>query len=203
MNLNEALKRASVSNANIDRYVPFLAELAPKYGIDTPLRLRHFLAQLLHESGGFNHVRENLNYSADGLIRIFHRYFPTMEIAIEYARKPERIANRVYSNRMGNGTEESGDGWRYIGRGLIQTTGKHNYTRASQAMFGDNRLLVTPELLEEPRYAVESGCYFWKANNLNEFADRDDIIALTRRINGGTNGLDDRRRYYNALTMEG
>jgi len=200
MKLIEALKR-HVSDENVAKFSVHLAELMPKYGIDTPLRQRHFFAQLLHESGGFNFVRENLNYSADGLLKTFPRHFPTRQLAEQYARQPERIANRVYADRMGNGNEASGDGWRHIGRGLIQTTGKNNYTATSQALFGDNRLLTQPHLLEEPRHAVESACYFWKANNLNALADRNDIEGLTRRINGGLNGLDDRRKYFNNLEI--
>jgi len=191
-----------VSVANIAKYADLLAELMPKYGIDTPLRQRHFLAQLLHESGGFRLVCENLNYSADGLLKTFSRYFATRAVAEQYARQPERIANRVYANRMGNGNEASGDGWRFIGRGLIQTTGKNNYRATSQALFGDDRLLEQPEMLEHPRWAVESACYFWKANNLNALADKNDIEAVTRRINGGLNGLADRRKYFNDLTLK-
>lgn len=199
--LNEIL-RAAAPNAtlkNIITYEQYLNELMPKYGIDTTLRQRHFLAQLLHESGAFNYVSENMNYSADGLLKTFGKYFPTRAEAEHYARQPDKIANRVYANRMGNGSESTGDGWRYRGRGLIQTTGKDNYLMASKGMFGDERLLWMPEILEQPEYAVESACFFWKANNLNALADRDDIVAVTRRINGGTNGLNDRQKYYHAL----
>jgi len=200
MDLKEALKN-HVTDANVARFADHLAELMPKYGIDTPLRQRHFLAQLLHESGGFNAVRENLNYSVDGLLKTFPRHFPNRQLAEQYAKQPERIANRVYANRMGNGDEASGDGWRHIGRGLIQTTGKDNYTATSRALFGDDRLLRQPHLLEEPRHAVESACFFWKSNNLNALADRNDISAVTRRINGGLNGLADRQKYFNNLNI--
>ena len=201
MNLREVLKNHA-KEANIAKYADLLAELMPKYEIDTPLRQRHFLAQLLHESGGLSAVRENLNYSADGLLKTFPKYFPTNALAVQYARQPELIANQAYANRMGNGTVASGDGWRFIGRGLIQTTGRTGYARTSQALFGDDRLLTQPHLLEEPRHAVESACYFWKANNINRFADKNDIVAVTFAINGGINGLAERKKYFNALQIE-
>ena len=201
MNLRDALKNHA-KEANIAKYADLLAELMPKYEIDTPLRQRHFLAQLLHESGGLSAVRENLNYSAEGLLKTFPKYFPTTALAVQYARQPELIANQVYANRIGNGTVASGDGWRFIGRGLIQTTGRSNYTKTSQALFGDDRLLTQPHLLEETRHAVESACYFWKANNLNAFADKNDIEGVTRRINGGLNGLNERRIYFNTIKIE-
>jgi len=200
MNLRETLKNHCAS-ASIAKYADLLAEFIPKYEIDTPLRQRHFLAQLLHESGGLSKVRENLNYSADGLLKTFSKYFSTTALANQYAHHPEQIANQVYANRMGNGTVASGDGWRFIGRGLIQTTGRTNYTKTSQALFGDNRLLEQPQLLEEPRNAVESACYFWKANNLNALADRNDMVAVTRAVNGGTNGLADRQKIFNELQI--
>jgi len=200
MSLKDAIKKAS-PKANVDRYADLLEELMPKYGIDTPLRQRHFLAQLLHESAGFNAVRENLNYSADSLLQVFPKYFRNYEEAYSYARKPEWIANLVYANRMGNGNVASGDGWRFIGRGLIQTTGKENYAKTSQALFGDQRLLDFPYLLEEAQYAVESACYFWKANNINRHADKNDIDAVTRAINGGLHGLNERMMYFNKITI--
>ena len=204
MDLKEIIKKASPysTNANLDRYTPFLTDLMPKYAINTPLRQRHFLAQALHESGGFSAVRENLNYSADGLLAVFPKYFPTRTEAEKFARKPEKIANRVYANRMGNGSEESGDGWRHIGRGLIQISGKDNYIKTSQALFDDDRLLTIPEILETPYYAVASACYFWQANHLNALADADDIVAVTKRINGGTTGLEYRKKYYKKLKIE-
>jgi len=201
MSLKDAIKKV-FPKSNVDTYADLLEELMPKYGIDTPLRQRHFLAQLLHESAGFNAVRENLNYSADSLLRVFPKYFRNIEEANSYAKKPELIANRVYANRMGNGNEASGDGWRFIGRGLIQTTGKENYAKTSQALFGDDRLLKFPYMLEEARNAVESACYFWKANNINRCADMNDIVAVTRAINGGIHGINERRIYFNAIKIE-
>jgi putative chitinase len=197
--LKAELKKARVTDSNIEKYAPVLSELMPSYGIDTPLRQRHFLAQLLCESGGFYAVRENLNYSTDGLLSVFRKYFPTRDEAENFARLPEKIANRVYGGRIGNGSEASGDGWKFIGRGLIQITGRMNYSLVSKALFGDERLLEKPEMLEEPRYAVESGCWYWQSNNLNLYADKNDLLTVTKRINGSTNGLEIRQSYYNDL----
>jgi putative chitinase len=137
---------------------------------------------------------ENLNYSAKGLVGTFKKYFPTEEIAKQYERKPEKIANRVYANRMGNGDENSGDGYKYRGRGLIQLTGKFNYTKFSQSI--DLSLDETVKYLETPEGAVASAGWFWDNNKLNRFCDNDDFITLTKRINGGTIGLADRKHHY-------
>ncbi|MEN2283157.1 glycoside hydrolase family 19 protein [Algoriphagus sp. SE2] len=165
----------------------------PDFEINTPLRKSHFLAQLAHESGGLKYVEENLNYSAQGLRSVFGKYFKTMEIAEEYARKPEKIANRVYANRMGNGDEQSGDGWRYRGRGLIQLTGKSNYQRFSEDYSID--CVNNPDLLLDPKIALISACWFWKKNKINTYADADDIHLVTKRINGGNNGILHRQHY--------
>jgi putative chitinase len=164
------------------------------FEINTPSRQAAFLAQCAHESGNFNAMVENLNYSADGLQKIFHKYFPDSEIASQYARKPEMIANRVYANRMGNGDEASGDGFRYRGRGLIQVTGKNNYRACGDALGAD--LLSEPDLLETSPGAVLSAGWFWAANGLNAYADAGDILTMTKRINGGTIGLEDRKKHY-------
>lgn len=170
-------------------------ELANKYkvllnnnGINTPLRLAHFFAQLDHESG-LKPIAENLNYSSKGLRATFGKYFTELE-AIKYQRKPEMIANRVYANRMGNGDEASGDGWKYRGRGFIQITGFDNYHKLSL----DNGMdfLEDPELLLTEQYAMISAIWFWNKNNLNKYADQDNIKEVTRRINGGYNGLEHR-----------
>jgi putative chitinase len=178
-------------------YIPSITTVLPKFGIDTPLRKAHFLAQLAHESGGLQFTQENLNYSAQGLRSVFGKYFPTIEIANAYARKPEKIANRVYASRMGNGNEASGDGWKYRGRGLIQLTGKENYQKFSLENGID--CVKNPDLLLQPEMALTSACWFWKKKNLNEFADKDDIIMITKRINGGTNGLNDRQQYLDSF----
>jgi putative chitinase len=178
-------------------YIPFITTVLPKFGIDTPLRKAHFLAQVAHESGGLQFTQENLNYSAQGLRSVFGKYFPTIEIANTYARKPEKIANRVYADRMGNGNEASGDGWKFRGRGLIQLTGKENYQKFSDENGID--CVKNPDLLLQPEMALTSACWFWKKKNLNEFADKNDIIMITKRINGGTNGLNDRQQYLDSF----
>lgn len=179
----------------LEKYVGPLHTIAMYYGIqDTKERAAAFLAQLAHESGGFNIVIENLNYSAEGLLRVFPRYFPTLEMAKQYARNPEKIANRVYANRMKNGDEKSGDGWKFRGRGLIQITGRDNYTKFAQSLEMD--IDATVEYLETPSGAVVSAGWFWDTNKLNSYCDKNDFIGLTKRINGGTNGLPDRQHHY-------
>jgi putative chitinase len=157
-------------------------------------RAAAFLAQIAHESGGFNFVKENLNYSAKGLMGTFKKYFPTEAIAKQYERQPEKIANRVYANRMSNGDEASGDGYKFCGRGLIQLTGRANYTKFSQDL--GISLDETVAYLETPEGAVSSAGWFWDQNNLNSYCDKDDFIGLTKRINGGTIGLEDRKHHY-------
>ena len=172
-------------------YIDALNKILPEYKINTKLRLCHFLAQILHESGNLKYKSENLNYSAKALRSVFPKYFKTDEIANQYARKPEKIANRVYANRMGNGDEASGDGWLRRGRGLIQLTGTNNYKDCSKALNID--LMSNPDLiLSNPEVCVKTACWFWNKNNLNELADKDDVKSITKRINGGYNGLDDR-----------
>ena len=173
-----------------EEYIDALNKVLPENGIDTPLRVSHFLAQVIHESGHFKTNVENLNYSASALKSVFKKYFPSDELANQYARQPEKIANRVYANRMGNGPEASGDGYKYRGRGLIQLTGKNNYTACKDEMKID--IVKNPDLLLVPEYALKSACWFWNKNNLNQYADKDDITTITKRINGGTNGLADR-----------
>ena len=192
----EMLKEMGVSNGDAEQYMPHLEEVLPKYGIaDSKLRLAHFFAQVLHESGCMRFDTENLNYSSDALLRVFGKYFQTKQEADAYARKPEKIANRVYAKRMGNGSEASGDGWKYRGRGLIQLTGKANY-KAFAEWVGDARIMDDPDLVSS-EYAVHSAVFFWDKNNLNKLADRDDVVGLTRRINGGENGLAHRRELLN------
>jgi putative chitinase len=180
-----------------DRWVPWLNMTMIKYQIDTPERQAMFLAQLAHESGSFRHVTENLNYSAEGLRRVFKKYFPTDDLALMYARQPEKIANRVYANRMGNDEEFSGDGWKYRGRGLVQLTGKNNY--ADFSLQAKNNALHEPDLVAEPELAAMSAGWFWDTNDLNKWSDTGDVRAVTRKINGGFNGLVDREAKYNKL----
>lgn len=159
------------------------------FEIDSLGREAAFVAQCAHESNGFTVLVENLNYSAAGLLGTFKKYF-TPQQATDYARQPERIANRVYANRLGNGNEASGDGWRYRGRGLIQITGLANYRACGRALGVD--LVANPALLEDPQHAALSAGWFWQTNGCNELADAADFEALTRRINGGLNGQADR-----------
>lgn len=196
----------SAKASNIELYSDHLQFAMNRYNITTPNRIRCFLAQLGHESGQLSAVTENLNYSASALRAVFHKYFPTLALAEQYARKPEKIANRVYANRMDNGSEESGDGWKYRGRGLIQLTGKYNYTQATQKMYalpiGVN-FVLEPDLLATPTYATQSAAWFWENAGLNNLADKinggndEEIMRqITKKINGGYNGWDDRWNLY-------
>lgn len=167
------------------------------FGVNTPLRLAHFLAQCGHESGGFRLTQENLNYSAKGLMGIFKKYFPTQALADAYARKPEKIANKVYGNRMGNGPEASGEGFKFRGRGYIQLTGKQNYTAFDAAVPDD--ILANPDLVST-KHALASAAWFWKKNGLNLIADTGSstevVTKITKRVNGGTIGLADRIKHF-------
>lgn len=174
------------------RWSDALNDAMVKYDITTPQRQAGFLANCAHESQGFRRVSENLNYSVDGLRRVFPRYFDE-SLAQHYARKPEAIANHVYAHRLGNGDERSGDGWKYRGRGLIQLTGRSNYRAYSP------KAEANPDLLLEPFYAADSAGWFWHKNDLNTLADRGDVTALCRRINGGLNGLVEREKHYDAM----
>lgn len=193
----EQLKQLLPKNPYIDHWHHALEQLLPDYEINTPQRIAAFIAQCSHESGGFTALKENLNYKPATLRKLFGKYFPTDALAEEYCAKPnkqEAIANRIYASRMGNGDEASGDGYKYCGRGLIQLTGKSNYIA-----FADS-LQISPE--EASQYlstfegAAQSACWFWEANNLNQWADKGDILTLTKRINGGTIGLEDRIKHY-------
>lgn len=181
------------SNKYAAEWVEALNAVLPKYDIDTPVRLAAFLGQCGHESRSFTVMVENLNYSAEALLRVFPKYF-TMAQAHQYARNPQAIGNRVYANRMGNGNEDSGDGYRHRGHGLIQLTGKDNH-KAFAASIGLS-LDDAMAYMQTRAGAVESACYFWKTRNLNAVADTGDVVALTKKINGGTNGLADRKALY-------
>ena len=180
-------------------------QIGSRFGITTPLRLAHFLAQCAHESGSFKAVSENLNYSADGLKKIFGKYFPG-DTASAYARKPEQIASRVYANRMVNGNEQSKDGWKYRGRGYLQLTGKSNY--AALANFLNEQQIVNEPDMVASKYPLASAAFFFNNNKLWTTCDQgssDQVVtAVTRRVNGGTNGLSDRikyfKRYWSALS---
>lgn len=167
-----------------------LLEAFEKYEINTPERQAAFIGQCMHESGNFKHLEENLNYSADRLCAVWPSRFPNAEMAAPYNRNPEKIANKVYSSRMGNGDEESGEGYAYRGRGVVQLTGKDNYQRCGDALGID--LVGNPDLLKEPKYAMLSAGWFWNKTGLNSLADAGDLETMTKRINGGLNGLSDR-----------
>jgi putative chitinase len=187
-----------------DSVIAMLPDTMAKFELNTPLRLAHFLAQAGHESGGFKVVNENLNYSAKGLIGVFKKYFPDGTKAALYERKPEKIANLVYGNRMGNGPETSGDGYKFRGRGYIQLTGKDNY-KAFDAIVPEN-LLETPELVAT-KYPLLSAAWFFHKNGLHKIADGGatdaTVTSVTKRVNGGTIGLADRikhfKEYYSLL----
>ena len=193
----DQLRQIIPKNPYVDHWYNALSQLLPDYEINTPQRISAFLAQCVHESGGFMFLQENLNYKAESLVRVWPHYFPSMDVALQYQKKPERIANRAYANRMGNGPEESGDGWKYCGRGLIQITGKTNYEWFA-ASIG-----VSPEdaaeYLQTFEGAAQSACWFWEQNNLNALADAEDFVTMTKRINGGTLGLEDRKHHYEII----
>ena len=190
----EQLSQIIPGNPYTQQWCDALNLLLPDYEIDTPKRVAAFIAQCAHESGNFRMLKENLNYRAESLMRTWPRHFPTIEIARQYERQPERIANRAYANRMGNGDEASGDGWRYLGRGLIQLTGKNNYEAFAESI--ETPLEEIPEFLGTFEGAVQSACWFWETNNLNVQADAGDIKTMTRKINGGFIGLEDRIKHY-------
>ncbi len=193
-------------NDRVDHWYAALVDILPKYGITTQRRLAHFVSQCAHESNNFKSLEENLNYREETLLKVFPRYFGAgKRNAAEYAKNPEKIANYVYmdefrSSKMGNVNE--GDGWRFRGRGLKQLTGRDNYTR-----FGKSVGMTAEEAavyVATEKGAIESACWFWNANNLNEIADTDDVTRMTKKINGGDIGLADRQsRYANAISVLG
>lgn len=198
---SEILRKIYPLSKNINRYWGALNMSMQECGIDTVDRARAFLAQVGHESSQLNTIEENLNYSAQGLRKFFPKYFPTQKEALAFARNPESIANRVYADRLGNGNEESGDGWTFRGRGLIQITGRDNYASMSSLMGKD--LTIWPDALLLPLDACRSAALWWKANGLNALADklsgsgeRKTFEAITKRVNGGLNGIDDRWEIY-------
>jgi putative chitinase len=206
----EHIVAAGVKQATAQKWVDAVAAACQEFGIDTPQRIAGFLSQCAHESGGFERLQENLNYSADGMAGIWPKRFAVLgpdgkpvkkdgknqpnKFALALHRKPEMIANVVYSGRMGNGPTESGEGWKYRGRGLKQLTGKTNHSNCSKGLGVD--LVDNPDLLLEPIYAARSAAWFWSTNKCNVFADAEDIEGLTKRINGGLIGIDDRKKRY-------
>ena len=182
-------------NQHLDKWLECLNTILVEYEIDSPERVAAFLAQCAHESAGFTAIKENLNYKASSLRKVFPKYFPTDELAEQYAHNQEAIANRVYGNRMGNGDEHSGDGYAYCGRGLIQLTGHDNYKAFADSLSSSMEEIV--EFLQTFEGCVQSACWFWETNDLNTLADSGDIKAMTKRINGGYIGLEDRIKHYN------
>ena len=190
----QQLKELLPKNPYIDQWHHALSQLLPDYEINTPKRIAAFIAQCAHESGNFIFLSENLNYKAESLVKIFSKYFKDIETAKQYEKQPAKIANKIYADRMGNGNEASGDGFKYRGRGLIQLTGKTNYTWFAAS------LEITPEEAAEYTQtfegAAQSACWFWETNKLNQWADKGDIEKMTKIINGGTIGLEDRTKHY-------
>jgi len=198
----EQLTQILLGNPYVEHWCEALNKILPDYDITTPQRCAAFLAQCAHESGGFTALHENLNYKAESLMRVWPSHFSTIEIASQYANQPERIANRAYAGRMGNGPEESGDGWKFCGRGLIQLTGRDNYQAFADSLQMD--VNDVPAYLQTFEGAIASACFFWENTNLNVCADAGDILLMTKKINGGTLGIEDRTaRYQHALRVFG
>jgi len=211
LSLNDLIQGTGCSNKVAEVWLPYFNSIPKNFGIDTPLRMAAFLAQVGHESGGLTLLEENLNYSAEGLANVWPkryakklqnglyaknnvgRYLPSA-LAIKIARKPVLIASWTYADRMGNGSVESQEGWKYRGRGILQITGKSNYAELTLNTGID--FVSNPDLLKEPAYALISACFFWKSNNLNRFADKKDIVSLSKVINGGIIGLEHRKALY-------
>lgn len=192
----DQLQQLLPQNTHVEHWHTALAQVLPDYEINTAQRIAAFVAQCAHESNGFTAIKENLNYRPESLVKLFGKYFD-LQLAQQYCAHPnkqEAIANRIYASRMGNGDEASGDGYRYCGRGLIQLTGKSNYQS-----FADSLQMAVedvPEYLATFEGAAQSACWFWEANNLNRWADAGDIVKMTKIINGGTIGLEDRIKHY-------
>jgi putative chitinase len=190
MNTEQLAKILKMKPAKAGEWIDAINETFEKFDISTPERQACFLGQCAHESGGFTALSENLNYSAASLCRVWPKRFPTLGDGQNCERNPEKIANKVYASRMGNGDEESGEGYAYRGRGLIQLTGKSNYQACGEALGVD--LVENPDLVATPQYAALSAGWFWNKNKLNNYADKGDMEGLTKKINGGTHGIEDR-----------
>lgn len=198
MNLTETTIKALLpGNASPLAWLKPLQTVLPKFGIVTEEQVAAFIAQTTHESASFTRLVENLNYGAQGLMNTWPTRFKTLSFANQYARQPMKIANLVYANRLGNGDEASGEGWKYRGRGLMQLTGKDNYRACSKAMYGDERLVANPDLLLTPEGALTSACWFWNQRKLNDILPKG-IDAVSVAINGGKIGLHERSAKYNA-----
>jgi putative chitinase len=190
MNTAQLAQILKMKPAKAGEWIDAINETFEKFDISTPERQACFLGQCAHESGGFTALSENLNYSAASLCRVWPKRFPTMNDGQNCEKNPQKIANKVYASRMGNGDEESGEGYAYRGRGLIQLTGKSNYEACGKALGVD--LVENPDLVATPQYAALSAGWFWNKNKLNAYADKNDMEGLTKKINGGTHGIEDR-----------
>lgn len=198
----DQLQQMIPANPYVEHWHEALIQLLPDYDINTPQRIAGFVAQCAHESNGFTAIKENLNYRPESLMKLFHKYFPTMDSAQAYAHQQEKIANKIYANRMGNSDEASGDGYKFCGRGLIQITGRDNYQSFADSL--QMNIDDVPDYLATFEGAAQSACWFWENNNLNKWADQGDILTLTKKINGGTIGLEDRKAHYDhALQVMG
>lgn len=193
----EKLQQFLPNNKNIDTVLPSINKMLDKYKINTKYRIAGFLSQLGHESSDLTRLSENLNYKAERLLVVFPKYFKDLATAKNYERNPQKIGNRVYGNRMGNGDETTGDGFKFHGRGGFQLTGKNNYTAFAASV--NMTIDEVVEYCETMDGAIESACWFWNSNKLNDIADKNDIVLLTKRINGGTIGLDDRTSRYQKI----
>lgn len=193
----ELFAKLMPDNKHPEEVVKAFVALASKYELNTLNRVSGFLAQCAHESNSFTVMKENLNYSAQGLRKVFSKYFPTEALANAYAKKPEKIASKVYANRYGNGAESTGDGYKYSGKGYIQLTFKSNYEAFGKAV--DKSLEETIPYLQTVEGAMESAMWYWKSHKVNFYCDKNDIVGMTKVINGGTIGLDDRTKRYEAL----
>ena len=190
------------SDEALNAFVASFAQWNEVFKINTPLRVAAYLSQVLVESAYLTASVENLNYSADGLLKTFPKYFKSRAEAEAYARKPEKIANKVYANRMGNGNEASGDGWRYRGRGLIQLTGKQNYLDFSKYDLCTEPVLKNPDKVAEFPVNQIAAMWYWEKRKINEPADRGNMDEVTKRVNGGSNGLATRKIIYRRLSNE-
>jgi putative chitinase len=196
LTLNQ-LKQLLPKNQHVSYWHHALEQLLPDYEINTPRRMAAFIAQCSHESAQFMVLKENLNYKPMSLRKLFPKYFDTDELAQQYCSKPNKqaaIANRIYASRMGNGDEASGDGYRFSGRGLIQLTGRATWQEFADSI--ETSLTDLDEYMQSFEGACQSACFFWESRKLNQWADAGDIVTLTKKINGGTIGLDDRKKHY-------
>lgn len=204
MRITETQLRRVMPNAPADRvkgFVTTFGEWSDKFGITTGTRAAAFLAQVAHECSELKVMTENLNYSADGLLKVFPKYFTRSNVGL-YARNPQKIGNRVYANRMGNGSEGSGDGYRYRGRGCIMITGRQNYKAYADSQYCNGDVMGHPEWLSQMPGALKSAMWYWQKRGLNKYADKGDFVGLTKAINGGYNGLTDRKKYYERARKE-